>query len=241
MNISSKLSVEEMEAQLSKAIQAEEPVIITTYIFPHEMDLYIEKLLAQFFKQIQKERITDYIVYGVRELIGNAKKANTKRIFFAEKGLDINNEEDYVIGMAKFKEETFENINHYLQLQKEKGLYIKLIIQMKKGLIDIEVRNNVKITETELRRIEEKFLLAKKFNTLNEVITQVMDTTEGSGLGLIILILMMRKMGIGRENLNINNEEQETAVKITLPLEALSPEEAEEIEDIEEIEEVEEI
>ncbi|MDR2608634.1 MAG: hypothetical protein LBC57_09610 [Treponema sp.] len=241
MNISSKLSVEEIEAQLSKAIQAEEPIIITTYTFPHEMDLYIGKLLSIFFNQIQKEQITDYIVYGVRELIGNAKKANTKRIFFAEKGLDINNEEDYVIGMSRFKEETFKNLNHYLQLQKEKGLYIKLMIQMKEELLNIEVRNNVKITEAELRRIEEKFLLAKKFNSMDEVITQVMDTTEGSGLGLIILILMMRKMGIDKENLRINNGEQETVVKIALPLEAISPEEIEEVEDIEEIEEVEEI
>jgi hypothetical protein len=96
MNISSKLSLEEIETQLSKAIQTEEPIVITTYTFPHEMDLYIGELLALFFNQIQKEHITDHITYGVRELIGNAKKANTKRIFFAEKGLDINNEEDYV-------------------------------------------------------------------------------------------------------------------------------------------------
>jgi hypothetical protein len=241
MKISSKLSVEEIEAQLSKAIQTEEPVIITTYTFPHEMDIHIGKLLTILFKQIEKKHVTDYIIYGVRELIGNAKKANTKRIFFREKGLDINNEEDYIVGMARFKEETFVNINHYLRLQKERGLYIKLILQMKGEVLSIEVRNNVKITEAELRRVEEKFLLAKKFDNMEEVITHVMDTTEGSGLGLIILILMMRKLGIGKANLNIDGGENETKVKIILPLETIRPEAVEEIEDIEEVEAVEEL
>jgi hypothetical protein len=241
MKISSKLSIEETETQLRRAIQTEEPVSITTYTFPHEMDVYMGKLLTALFNQLQKRHITDYIIYGVRELIGNAKKANTKRVFFTEKGLDINNEEDYITGMAQFKKETFENINHFLQLQKEKKLYIKLIVQMKGEILNIEVQNNVKITEAERRRIEEKFLLAKKFDNMEEVVTQVMDTTEGSGLGLIILILMMKKLGIGKANLNIDCGEHETSVKIILPLEKICPEEIEEIEEIEDAEDIEEV
>jgi hypothetical protein len=233
MDISPELSVEEIETQLGTAIHAEEPIIITTYTFPHETDMYIEKLLTIFFKQIQREHITDYILYGVRELVGNAKKANTKRIFFTEKGLDIYNEEDYIMGMSIFKEETVKNINHYLGLQEDKGLYIKLVLQMKEEIVYIEVRNNVKITEIELKRIEEKILQAKKFNNLEEVITQVIDTTEGSGLGLIILLLMLKKLGIQKENLEIQGGEQETVVKIILP-----PEEIEEIEEAEEVEEL---
>ena len=49
----------------------------------------------------------------------NAKKANTKRVYFMEKGLDLNNDKDYELGMKTFKQETFDNIQYYLQKQKE--------------------------------------------------------------------------------------------------------------------------
>ena len=49
--------------------------------------------------------------------------------YFEEKNLNINNELQYKKGMESFKQETLDNINHYLMLQKEKGLYIKVLLQ----------------------------------------------------------------------------------------------------------------
>jgi len=142
---------------------------------------------------VGQEKLKDYAAYCVRELAVNAKKANTKRVYFMERGLDINIPDDYKIGMENFKADTLENIAHYLQLQKEKGLYIKLIFQVKGNVIYIEVRNNVAVTKTELIRIHDKLARSRQYNSLEEALTQVLDDSEGAGLGLVILVLMLKK------------------------------------------------
>ena len=141
------------EAKIRKAVQSGIPLTITTYTLPHEVEIYIEEVIAVFLRQVYREELKDYIVYCVQELAVNAKKANTKRVYFMERGLDLANPKDYQDGMASFKEDTLGNIAHYLKLQKENGLYIKLVLQIRNNLINIEVRNNVIITKTELARI----------------------------------------------------------------------------------------
>ena len=126
----------------------------------------------------------------IRCLITNAKKANTKRVYFIEKGLNINDQEDYFQGMKTFKEETLSNINHYLELQKNKGLYVKLILQAKQNKIKNEVKNNSELTPFEYKRIHDKITKAHQYSSIEDAFAQVLDSSEGAGLGLIIMILM---------------------------------------------------
>src|SRR5215469_8405847 len=106
------------EEKIKKAIQSGLPLTITTYTLPREIEIYIEQVIEVFLKQTNQLKLKDYIVYCVQELVVNAKKANTKRVFFSERGLDINDPDDYKQGMESFKEETLSHIAHYLQLQK---------------------------------------------------------------------------------------------------------------------------
>jgi hypothetical protein len=131
MEIPAGLTVDELERQVKNAILSQQPLVITTFTLPHEVEMFIERLLLVFLKQIQQEAMKDYVTYCIRELSVNAKKANTKRVYFLEQNLDITNPKDYVKGMRNFKQDTFNNIGHYLDLQKEQGLYIKIILQMK--------------------------------------------------------------------------------------------------------------
>ena len=106
-------------SKIRTAIRSGIPLSITTYTLPHDMEMYMSEVLALFLKELNQEFMTSYLTYCLQELITNSKKANTKRIYFKEKGLDINNEEDYNKGMQTFKEETLSNITYYLQKQKE--------------------------------------------------------------------------------------------------------------------------
>jgi putative nucleotidyltransferase with HDIG domain len=207
------------EAKIKKAIQSGIPLTITTFTLPHEVEIYIEQLLTIFLKQVDKEKLKDYVVYCVQELAVNAKKANTKRVYFLEKGFDLSNPDDYKIGMENFKEETLSNIAHYLQLQKEKGLYIKLMLQIKKNLIHVEVRNNVAVTKTELIRIHDKLARSRKYDTLEDALAQVLDSSEGAGLGLVILVLMLKKMGLDEDCFDILATDKETIARLIIPLE----------------------
>jgi putative nucleotidyltransferase with HDIG domain len=206
------------EGKVKKAVQSGIPLTITTFTLPHEIEMYIEQVLTVFLKQVDQEQLKDYIVYIIQELAVNAKKANTKRVYFLEKGLDLQNSDDYKEGMTNFKEETLSNIAHYLQLQKEKGLYIKLILQTKRNIIFIEVRNNVSVTKTELIRIHDKLARSRQFDSLEDALSQVLDSSEGAGLGLVILVLMLKKMGLDEDCFDILRTEKETIARIIIPL-----------------------
>jgi len=217
MSSASELVVD--EEKIKKAIQSGLPLTITTYTFPKEIEIYVEQVVESFLKHMNQLKLKDYIVYCVQELVVNAKKANTKRVFFKERGLDISNDDDYKKGMETFKEQTIGNIGHYLKLQKEKGLYIKIILQVKRNVINIEIRNNVTACKTEQLRIHDKLARSRQFNSLEDALTQVLDDSEGAGLGLVILVLMLKKMGLDDDAFIIRSTEKVTIAAISIPLE----------------------
>jgi len=207
------------EAKVKKAIRSGIPLTITTFTLPHEIEMYIEQIITVFLTQLSQDKLKDYVVYCIQELTVNAKKANTKRVYFMERGLDLGNPDDYKEGMTSFKENTLNNIAHYLQLQKEKGLYIKLVLQIKNNVIFIEVRNNVTVTKTELIRIHDKLARSRQYNNLEDALAQVLDDSEGAGLGLVILVLMLKKMGLDEDCFDILGTDKETIARLIIPLE----------------------
>jgi hypothetical protein len=206
------------EANIKNAVLSGIPLIISTYTLPRETEIYIESVVTAFLRLAGKEKFKDYILYCVQELTANAKKANTKRVYFMEHGLDISNPGDYQKGMEQFKEDTLNNITHYLQMQENMGLYIKLFVQIRENTIYFEIRNNVVVTRTELTRIQDRIARARQYKTLDEALAQVMDDSEGAGLGIVILVLMLHKMGLGEDSFAIFHTNNETIARIMVPL-----------------------
>ncbi|WP_303921991.1 HDOD domain-containing protein [Treponema berlinense] len=213
--------VKKVKLDLSKikmAIRAGIPLSVTTYTLPREMESYIDSVLKAFLSELNQENMIEYLIYCLNELLTNAKKANTKRIFFNQKKLDIFDEEQYREGMKNFKSETLTNIRYYLDLQKKAGLYIKLILQSRNNKIKLEVRNNSELTVEEYKRIHDKLSRAQQYTSVDQAMEQVLDDTEGAGLGLIIMILMLEKIGLTEENFQVLCENGETITRIILPL-----------------------
>jgi hypothetical protein len=207
-------------SEVKKAVQSGAPLIITTCTLTHKTEMYIERILEKFLLAAGRERLTDYVTYCVRELAVNAQKANTKRVYFMERGLDLNDPDDYKLGMIDFKKDTLKNIPHYLRTLTEKDLYVKLIIRMKQNVIHIEIRNNVVVTGAELTRIHDKLVNARQYHSLEDALSQVLDNSEGAGLGLVILVLMLRKIGLTEDCFDILATEQETIVRLVIPPES---------------------
>ena len=213
--------VKKVKLDLSKvkmAIRAGIPLSITTYTLPHEMEVYMDSVLSAFLEELNQNQMIEYLTYCLNELVTNSKKANTKRIFFKEKNLDITNPKDYETGMKSFKSETLNNIKYYLKLQKNAGLYVKLILQTRNNKIKIEVRNNSELTVEEYKRMHDKLSSAQQYTSVDQALEQILDDTEGAGLGLIIMILMLEKIGLTEENFQILSEGGETITRIILPL-----------------------
>jgi putative nucleotidyltransferase with HDIG domain len=203
--------------KMKQVLQSGLPYTVTTYVLPHEMELYMEEVLVAFLELSGKGELKDYLSYCVRELMTNAKKANTKRVYFAEKGLKIDVVEDYEEGMRTFKEDSIEKLGYYLALQKEQGLYIKLMLFAKSDSIQIEVRNNSLIVRSELLRIYDRLARSQRFNSMDEAFSQVLDDSEGAGLGLVVMVLMLKKMGLDKDAFSITCNETETIAKIVVP------------------------
>ena len=199
------------------AIQTGIPLTITTYTLPPEMEDYITDVLSVFLAQLNQEHMTDSLVYCVKELVNNAKKANTKRVYFVDKKLDLFNKEEYDKGMENFKLDTFNNIKYYLEEQRKLGYYIKVLFQVRNNKIKIEIKNKAELTLFEYKRIHDKITRAQQYNSVEEGITALLDESEGAGLGLVILILILRKIGISEENYQIISENGETITRVFIP------------------------
>ncbi|MGA2974760.1 MAG: HDOD domain-containing protein [Spirochaetia bacterium] len=204
-------------AQIKRAAHNAIPLAIKTYTLPHETEIYLDKILEGFLVEFGQEKLKEPLSYCLRELAVNAKKANTKRVYFLEKGLDLNNDKEYDSGMKNFKQETFDNIQYYLQKQKELGMYIKVVFQTKGTTLSIFVRNNVEITRKEQMRVFDRLARSRAFSSLEEAFSTVLDSSEGAGLGIVILVLMMKKIGLSEDCFVIDSEEGETVASITIP------------------------
>lgn len=171
----------------------------------------------QYLKILGVEHIKDEIDYCMQELISNAKKANLKRVFFQDIGLDIDNPAHYEEGMGQFKDKVYPAIEYYEDLMDKAGLYIRFIICSDEEVLKIHIGNNVLIQAEEEKRINKRLESAREFGSIQEAMTSVMDDVEGAGLGLIISTLFLRRIGLRGNPLKIKKNEEETLVSLLLP------------------------
>ncbi len=204
--------------KIALAIRSGLPLTITTYTLPHDMELYMKDVLTEFLSQLGQSHMVGYLTYCLQELVTNAKKANTKRVYFTEKHLNINDPHDYEEGMKDFKENTLNNVNYYLEKQKRAGLYVKFVLHFRNNKIKLEIRNNSSMVVYEYKRIHDKLCRAQQYTSFEDAMSKVMDDSEGAGLGLIIMILMLEKIGLQEENFQTISENGETITRIILPL-----------------------
>ncbi len=203
--------------QVKKAIRSSIPLSIKTYTLPHETEMYLEDILAIFLKEFGQDHLKDRLAYCMRELAVNAKKANTKRVYFTERELDLGNPKEYEEGMKGFKEDTLSNIQHYLEMQKEAGLYIKIVFQVKQQTFHLSIKNNTEISRREQMRVYDRIARSRAFETMEEALSTVIDDSEGAGLGIVILVLMLKKIGLDEDAFDIDVDDGETIARITLP------------------------
>lgn len=204
--------------KIKQSVRMSVPLAVTTYKLPRETEEQIDQILLAYLDELGQSDLKDYLSYIVKELAVNAKKANTKRVYFNEKKLNIKEPEEYKKGMLSFREETLNNFEYWLELQKRNGLYIKFLFHPKGRNFQVAVQNNVEITSKEQMRVYDRIARSRAFETLEEAFAEVLDDSEGAGLGIVILVLMLRKMGLDEDAYEIECEEGITTASITIPI-----------------------
>lgn len=205
-------------SHIEYAIDNSKRLTLTIYKYLAEERKYIDEIVAMYLKQTDLEHLTNQLTYCIHELAGNACRANTKRSYFKDKKLNIDDDEHYVEGMESFKEEAFAQMQKHHKSKKESGLYIKFQIKKNDSTIDLSIVNNVALTTIEEKRIQEKFELVKGFDNVADAFTVLADASEGAGLGIAMMIMMLKEMGLDPEKLKIFRVQDETHAVLTLPL-----------------------
>jgi len=204
------------------AISESKTLTIKTVSYLTRERNYIDRILKHYLDEIEKPYLINQVSYCLHELAGNANRANAKRVYFTEKGLNIDCPDDYRTGLKTFRSETFTQIDKFHHKQKKAGLYIKIDFRLKEDVLRIRVRNNTLLTEEEKHRIHRKFETMKEYRTIPEAYQIVEDSTEGAGLGLVMIIQLLYNLGFGSEALSLDTDGRETIATLFLDSAAVS-------------------
>lgn len=208
-------------AKVAHAAQQGIPLVITSHTLPASTEVDLETILASFLAALGQSELLGHLSYCLRELTGNAKKANTKRVYFLSRGLDIEKPADYELGMKTFKSDTLNDIATYLALQVEHDLYIKVGFLVRNHTLHLSVRNNARLTTTEMTRAFDRMARSRAFSSMEEAFLEVLDDSEGAGLGITILVLMLRKMGLTEKCFHLAQGDKETIASLTIPMDGV--------------------
>ena len=212
------MNIEKFTRQVKRSVRLSIPLGFRINHFDHQSEDNIEKVLELFLKELDQSDLMGPLSYCVKELAVNANKANTKRVYFQEKNLNLQNPDDYQIGMVNFKSETLESLEYWLDLQKKRGLFIRFIFHPERENFRICVINNSEITRSEQMRIYDRIARSRTFSSLDEAFSEVMDDSEGAGLGIVIVILMLKKIGLDENAYEIEGEAGLTTVNLKIPI-----------------------
>jgi hypothetical protein len=202
---------------VEQAVRDRRMLTMTTNTYFAEERVHIDAILDHFLAAAGRPELEDKLAYCIHELANNAKKANTKRVYFLEKNLDLEDESQYWIGMRHFRRETVENIDYYQERLKQRGLHIKVQFKLDNGVLTIAIRNNVRLTRIERNKIEEKIARSRTYATLADAYASIEDTSEGAGLGIVMMIIMLRNLGMSERIIRFFSHDSETVVLLTIP------------------------
>jgi putative nucleotidyltransferase with HDIG domain len=204
--------------EIQKAALRSIPLTFKLTSLPHESHALLDRILEAYLVELGQEKILEPLSYCLKELIINAQKANIKRLYFQEKGLDISSEPDYETGMRTFHAESAERIEHWLDLLKQHGQFIGITFHTTGGSLSISVRNAAELTAREQERIYDRITRARAFHSFVEALAQPIDATEGAGLGILILLQFLKRIGLGEEAFLIEARGGETVAALTIPM-----------------------
>lgn len=178
--------------------------------YQEEERLFIEETINKYLESVGMSHISNQLCYCLHEQASNACKANSKRVYFIEKNLDITNSDDYKKGISNFKEHIIKNKNHYFLLREKNNLYIKFQIKRDHEKIYISIINNVPLTKEEKEIIDKKIEMTSKYDNMMDALDDLHDMQEGAGLGIFSTIMILKELGIEKNNLNLFSNDKET-------------------------------
>jgi len=205
-------------AEIQRAALRSVPLTFKLTSLPHGSHALLDRILEIYLVELGQERILEPLSYCLKELIANAQKANTKRLYFEEKGLDITRAEDYERGMRGFRAEMTLHLEHWLERLRSRQLFISVTFHTTSGNLAISVRNSAELTAGEQARIYDRIARARAYQSFVEALAAPLDSREGAGLGILILLQFLKRLGLGEEAFSIEARDGTTIASVLIPM-----------------------
>ncbi|HNO27075.1 MAG TPA: histidine kinase, partial [Leptospiraceae bacterium] len=94
---------ETLTNRISDIIQNKEKISVKSSRINSDLEKYVHFILSEILNKFGQIRYLDMLYTILKELAINGIKANQKRIFFEENGLNIMDETQYAEGLVRFK------------------------------------------------------------------------------------------------------------------------------------------
>jgi HD-like signal output (HDOD) protein len=205
-------------AEIQRAALRSIPLTFRLTSLPHDSSALLDRILEVYLAELGQERILEPLSYCLKELIINAQKANTKRLYFEEKGLDIMQEEDYRKGMEEFRNDMTLRLEHWLEQLRQKRILINVTFHTTGGNLAISVQNSAELTPGEQARIYDRIARARAHHSFVEALAAPIDSLEGAGLGILMLLQFLRRLGLGEEAFSIEARDGMTIASLVIPM-----------------------
>ena len=180
---------------------------------------FINKSLLIYLQKINRTSSHNLLCLCMEEIISNCVKANVKRAYFIHNELDINDHEQYEIGMKDFREMGVGLVKQLelITCAQDLGFYVKIRYEIENDIFKITTRNNSIISPEELSRIQNKIDLSKNKSS-EEIFMDQVDMTEGCGLGIIMIKKIMEQISNLKDSFSIYADDKDTITELRLDM-----------------------
>jgi len=208
----------ELEQNIAVKVNDGDELILQASRMNQKVEKYILHTITRILEKLGHEKLIEMVYTITKELSINGMKANQKRIFFEENGLDINDPAQYDEGVARFKQEFSEEMNEiYGKKAVQMGIYVKIFFSYNEDGLCIEVINNTPIAPEEERRMREKMKKSMSYNDIAEFYMDNMDNTEGAGLGIALIMILMKGEDLDPNLFRIMTLDDKTVARVEIP------------------------
>lgn len=202
---------------VSKAVSMGQPLSWTVPSLDTDQQKKLSEVLAAMLDTARRPDLKSPVLYCLHELLVNAQKAMIKRVYFSEKGLDINRESDYAKGIADFKEAWLGSPEHWQEVLVASGKTFQVLFQMRDGNLTVIIANACGLLPAEHERIKQQSIVTGDGTDGVDFLAGV-EPVEGGGLGIRLVFGIIGSLGGGKDALTFRTDPSKTVVLLRVPV-----------------------
>jgi hypothetical protein len=211
-------SFQSLENDIPDLVRRSQKFTIRSSRMSSNLEKYVLNVITEICKFYNIERFIEMLYTITKELAINGVKANQKRVFFEDEGLDITNAKDYAVGIENYKKKFSEKMaEEYGKRCLARGVFVNIRFHFCEDGLYVEVKNNTPVIKDEESRMREKMKKAMGYNDIAEFYMDNMDNTEGAGLGIALIMILMKNEGIDPNLFRIVTTNTYTIARVEIP------------------------